>query len=260
MHYTNENVTSYAEGENGEKLVDISIVPPKDVTAINSIKDLGVETIGQEENEEITLERGKTSKSVEVGFEIINNNPENIENVSILGTFPTKTEKNNIDMEVSDGIDIENAKVYYSENENATKDLQEPENGWTEELNNRKEVKKYLVVLDNIEAQTSITGTYKVEIPENLEYNQIAKEGYEISYTNSTTQADNTIKATTITMQTGVGPKLETTLGAVIGEKDVNEATVIKNGEVIKYKVKVSNTGSEDVEDIKIEAKIPQRY
>lgn len=258
MHYTNENVTSYAEGENGEKLVDISIVPPKDVTAINSIKDLGVETIGQEENEEITLERGKTSKSVEVGFEIINNNPENIENVSILGTFPTKTEKNNIDMEVSDGIDIENAKVYYSENENATKDLQEPENGWTEELNNRKEVKKYLVVLDNIEAQTSITGTYKVEIPENLEYNQIAKEGYEISYTNSTTQADNTIKATTITMQTGVGPKLETTLGAVIGEKDVNEATVIKNGEVIKYTVKVSNTGSEDVEDIKIEAKIPQ--
>lgn len=258
MHYTNENVTSYAEGENGEKLVDISIVPPKDVTAINSIKDLGVETIGQEENEEITLERGKTSKSVEVGFEIINNNPENIENVSILGTFPTKTEKNNIDMEVSDGIDIENAKVYYSENENATKDLQEPENGWTEELNNRKEVKKYLVVLDNIEAQTSITGTYKVEIPENLEYNQIAKEGYETSYTNSTTQADNTIKATTITMQTGIGPKLETTLGAVIGEKDVNEATVIKNGEVIKYTVKVSNTGSEDVEDIKIEAKIPQ--
>ncbi len=55
-----------------------------------------------------------------------------------------------------------------------------------------------------------------------------------------------------------VGPKLETTLGAVIGEKDVNEANVIKNGEVIKYTVKVSNTGSEDVEDIKIEAKIPQ--
>lgn len=258
MHYTNENVTSYAEGENGEKLADISIVPPKDVTAINSIKDLGIETIGQEENEEIALERGKNSKNIEVGFEIINNNLESIENVNILGTFPTKTEENNIDMEVSEGINVENAKVYYSENENATKDLQEPENGWTEELNNGKEVKKYLIVLDNIEAQTSILGTYKVEIPENLEYNQIAKEGYETSYTNSTTQADNTIKATTITMQTGVGPKLETSLNATVGEQEIKDGTVVKNGEVIKYTVKVSNTGSEDVENIKVIGKIPE--
>lgn len=258
MSYTNENAISYAEGENGEKSADISIVPPKDVTAINSIKDLGVETIGQEENEEIALERGKNSKSVEVGFEIINNNPENIENVNILGTFPTKTEENNIDMEVSGEIDVENAKVYYSENENATKDLQNPENGWTEELNDGKEVKKYLVVLDSIEAQTSITGTYKVEIPENLEYNQIAKEGYETSYTNSVTQADNTIKATTITMQTGVGPKLETVLNATVGGQEFKDNTVVKNGEVIKYTVKVSNTGSEDVEDITVLGKVPE--
>lgn len=258
MKYTNENVTSYTEDEIGEKSADISIVPPKDVTVINSIKDLGVETIGQEENEEIALERGKNSKDVEVGFEIINNNPENIENINILGTFPTKTEENNIDIEVSEEVDIENAKVYYSENENATKDLQNPENGWTEELNDGKEVKKYLVVLDNIEAQTSITGTYRVEIPENLEYNQIAKEGYETSYTNSVTKVDNTINATTITMQTGVGPKLETSLNATIGGQEVKADTVIKNGEVIKYTVKVSNTGSEDVENINVIGKIPE--
>lgn len=258
MNYTNENVTTYAEGENGEKKVDISIVPPKDVTAINSIKDLGIETIGQEENEEISLERGKTSKKVEVGFEIINNNSNNIENVNILGTFPTKTEENNIDMEVSEEIDIENAKVYYSENEDATKDLQDSKNGWAEQINNGKEVKKYLVVLDNIEAQTSITGTYKVEIPENLEYNQIAKEGYETSYTNSATSTDNTIKATTITMQTGVGPKLETSLNATVGGQELKEDRVVKNGEVIKYTVKVSNTGSEDVEDIYVVGEIPE--
>lgn len=258
MNYTNDIATSYTEGNKGEKMADISIVPPKDVTAINSIKDLGIETIGQEENKEIDLERGKNNRNVEVGFEIINNNSENIENVNILGTFPTRTEENNIDMEISEGINVENAKIYYSENENATKDLQNPENGWTEELKDGKEVKKYLVVLDNIEAQTSITGTYKVEIPENLEYNQVAKEGYETSYTNSATNADSTIKATTITMQTGVGPKLETSLGATIGGKEVKNDTVIKNGEVIKYTVKVSNTGSEEVENVNVTAKIPQ--
>lgn len=258
MNYTNEIATSYAEGEKGEKIANISIVPPKDVTAINSIKDLGIETIGQEENKEIALERGKGSKNVEVGFEIINNNSENIENVNILGTFPTKTEENNMEMEIVDGVIVENAKVYYSENENATKDLQNPENKWTEELNDGKEVKKYLVVLDNIEAQTAITGTYRVEIPENLEYNQIAKEVYETSYTNSATQIDNTIKATTITMQTGVGPKIETSLNATVGGQEIKEDTAVKNGEVIKYTVKVSNTGSEDVENISVIGKIPE--
>lgn len=259
MNYTNNIATSYTEGEGkGEKAVDISIVPPKDVTAINSIEDLGIETIGQEENQNIDLERGKSKKNIEVGFEIINNNPESIENVNILGTFPTKTQENNIDMKILEGINVENAKIYYSENINATKDVQNVDNGWTEELNDGKEVKKYLVVLDNIEAQSSITGTYKVEIPENLEYNQIAKQGYETSYTNSATQKDNTIKATTLTMQTGVGPKLETSLQATISGKEVDENTIIKNGEVIKYIVKVANTGSEEVENINVIGKIPE--
>lgn len=258
MNYKNEKATKYEEGkEIGEKTAKIEIVTPKDVTTINSIRNLGVETVGEEEEKEVELERGKNKKKVEIGFEVINNNPEDIENVNVLGTFPTKTEENNIDIEVLDEIEIENGKVYYSENENATEELGKEENKWREEIQDKEKVKKYLIVLDNIEAQNSVEGSYKIEIPENLEYNQQAKVGYETTYINSVTKGENKVKATTITMQTGKGPQLETTIGATIGGEEIKETT-IKNGEVIKYEVKVSNTGSEKVENIEVTGKVPE--
>lgn len=258
MNYKNDKATKYEEGkEIGEKTAEIEIVTPKDVTTINSIRNLGVETVGEEEEKEVELERGKNKKKVEVGFEVINNNPENIENVNVLGTFPTKTGENNIDIEVLDKIEIENGKVYYSENENATEELGKEENKWKEEIQDKEKVKKYLIVLENIEAQNSVEGSYKIEIPENLEYNQQAKVGYETTYTNAVTKGENKVKATTITMQTGKGPQLETTIGATIGGEEIKETTV-KNGEVIKYEVKVSNTGSEKVENIEITGKVPE--
>ena len=257
--YQNENATTYAnEGEYGQVGQNISIVAPKDVTAINTIKDLGVETIGQEEQKSIDLQRGADEKQVEVGLELINNNPENIQNVNILGTFPTKSEENNMDIKVVEGINIENATTYYTENENATADLNNQENGWTQNINDAGNVKKYLITMDNMDSQTSVNGTYKIQIPENLEYNKVAKEGYETTYTNSSTGVQNTVKATTIEMQTGVGPKLETELSATVGGKTVDENTIVRNGEVIKYTAKISNTGSEDVESVQVFGKIPE--
>ena len=77
---------------------EIRIVAPKDVTAINSIKELNVETIGQEETKKVTLARGSKTKQLETEIEIVNNNENAIENVKILGTFPTKNKENNMDI------------------------------------------------------------------------------------------------------------------------------------------------------------------
>ena len=60
-------------------------------------------------------------------IEVINNNENAMENVKVLGTFPTRSEENNIDTNIIEGLNvegIEGAKVYYTENENATNDLQ----------------------------------------------------------------------------------------------------------------------------------------
>ena len=256
--YTNEKANSYANNEEfGRISKPIEVVAPKDVTAINRIQALNIETIGEDKTSNVNLQRGTDSKQVEVDFEIINNNEENVENVNVMGTFPTKTDKNNIDIKVVDGIKVDNAKVYYTENENATADISNAENGWTENIANPETVKKYLVTMDKIDSRTVVGGSYTIDIPENLEYNQTATEGYEVTYTKGQARNTNTVEATAITMETGIGPKIETNLTATLSGEELTDSSTVKNGEVIKYRVQVSNVGSEDVTNVKVTGMIP---
>ena len=257
--YTNEKANAYANNEAiGRISQEIEVVAPKDVTVINSIDALNVETIGEEETTSVGLQRGTDATQMEVSFEIINNNEENVDNVSMLGTFPTKTEENNIDIEVVTGVNVENGTVYYTENENATTDIENAENGWTESITNPTAVKKYLVKMDNIASRSAVSGSYMIEVPENLEYNQTATEGYEVNYTKGQARSENTVTATEISMETGVGPKIETNLTATVAGEDLNNTSTVKNGEVIKYRVQVSNVGSEDVSNITVKGMIPE--
>lgn len=248
----------------GQQVVDskgIKVIAPKDVTTINSIKELNIETIGQEKVKEVTLEKGQKSKQIEADIEIINNNENSIENVKIVGTFPTKNSQNNINTKIIEEINIEDAegaKVYYTEKEDASEDIQDPLNSWSETITDTSKVKKYLIDVPSIETQSSIKGTYKLEVPALLEYNQTAEEGYTTKYTNSVTKLDSSIDATTIKMGTGVGPILEAKLVPIIGTKEGTENTTVKNGEVIKYKIEVSNTGSEDIENVIVAGEVPE--
>ena len=257
--YINEKANAYANAEDiGRISQEIEVVAPKDVTVINSIDALDVETIGEEETTSVSLQRGTDATQMEVSFEIINNNEENVDNVSMLGTFPTRTEKNNIDIAVVGGVNVENGTVYYTENENATTDIGNVENGWTETITNPTAVKKYLVVMDNIASRTAVSGSYTIEVPENLEYNQTATEGYEVSYTKGQARSENTVTATEISMETGVGPKIETNLTATVAGEELTNTSTVKNGEVIKYRVQVSNVGSEDISNITVRGMIPE--
>ena len=257
--YTNEKANAYPNNENiGRISQEIEVVAPKDVTVINRIDALDIETIGEEETTSVKLQRGTDATQMEVSFEIINNNEENVDNVFMLGTFPTRTEENNIDIAVVGGVNVENGRVYYTENGNATTDLQNTENGWTESITNPTNVKKYLVVMDNIASRTAVSGSYTIEVPENLEYNQIATEGYAVSYTKGQAKTQNTVTATEISMETGVGPKIETNLTATVAGEELTNTSTVKNGEVIKYRVQVSNVGSEDVSNMTVKGMIPK--
>lgn len=240
---------------------EIRIVAPKDVTAINSIKELNVETIGQEETKKVALARGSKTKQLETEIEIVNNNENAIENVKIIGTFPTKNKENNIDIKLLEGITLEGidgAKIYYTEKEDATTDVKDSENAWTEEITDTSKVRKYLIDVPSLEAQSSIKGTYKVEIPELLEYNQSAKQGYTVQYTNSLSKTEGEMKATTIELETGIGPKLETKLTPTVSGSEVASNSTVKNGEVIKYKIEVSNVGSEDLTNVTLQGDVPE--
>ena len=249
------------KGETIKQETEMKVVAPTDMTVINNISNLGVETIGQEESTTATLQRGKNSQDLDTNIEVINNNESKMQNVKIVGTFPTKTKNNNIDISISNGINVsgvEGLKTYYTDNENATDDLQNPENGWQESIDNNANVKKYLIEVPEMETGASVEGTYNTTVPASLEYNQQASQGYTVKYENATTGASNEIKATTINMETGIGPKVETKITASSLGKDLADASTVKNGEVIKYKVEISNVGSEDVKDVLVQGTVPE--
>ena len=224
LTYTNEKATSYKENkEIGTESTPVSIVSPKGLITVNNIDNLGVETIGDTTEKNVMLEKGKDAKTVKVETEIINNNDSGISNVAVLGTFPTKeskidNKKSNIETKIASNVAVEgaDAKVYYSENENATAVLADSTNAWKENIENNQNVKKYLIVVNNMDNAQTVKASYDVEIPQNLEYNEEAYTGYTVDYTNTTTGLQQNAKSTTISTQTGVGPVIESSLTATV--------------------------------------------
>ena len=251
--------------QNDEEVIaaekDIKIVAPTDMTVVHSISDLGVETIGQEETVTANLERGTEAKDLQTQIEVINNNENTMENVKVLGTFPTRNAENNIDTTVTQGLDVQGvdgAKVYYTENENATDDLQNGENGWQENITDGTKVRKYLIDVPTMETGTAINATYTTNVPASLEYNQETTQDYTVNYQNSLTKATNQMEATEIDLETGVGPNLETKITASVAGTEMQNGGTVRNGEVIKYKIEVSNVGSVDISNVQVRGIVPE--
>lgn len=258
MSYQNGNAVAYAN--DAVASTPIKITAPKEITAVNRIRELAVETIGEEETKQIMMEKATAAKQVVTDMEIINSNVSAIKDVRIVGDFPTDDNQNNMGITIQQGIQVagvEQAKVYYSAKEEVTDDITDEQNGWSENLDG-KEAKKYLILLDTVEAQSSVQANYQMTIPENLAYNEEATQGYSIYATNSETGTGIQLDATKIAMQTGVGPQVESELQASVGVDNIGNGTVVKNGEVITYKIKVSNTGTEEATNVNVVGKIPE--
>lgn len=248
---------------NGEKTVqsvaNVNFVSYAGVVTINRVQNYGIETVNDQGNGEATLPiNSKTATTSKVENEIINNEDNDITDVKLMGTFPTKnaTNENNIEVAVSGvtvtGADENGTQVYYTENANATDDTNNTENGWTENITDSKTVKKYLVKMNKMAAKQNVNTSYNMQIPASLDYNQSATENYNVNYSSMTTAKQAT--ATAATVGTEKGATLDVSLKALVGDK---EATTVNEGEIIRYEAIVKNTGSEDIENAKIIAKVP---
>ena len=174
MDYTNASKT-------GNSSTPIKIVAPTDVTTINSIPELSIDEIEQNATSENKIAVNTDAQTITPQVQIINNKSVAIENVRILGTFPTDNDKNSMGIILTEAMTIANAKVYYTENANATADITNADNGWQESIINPDKVQKYLIIVDRLEPQAEITASYKAEIPARLEYNQDATAGYTVT-------------------------------------------------------------------------------
>ena len=258
MHYENQNARQYKDNaQSGVETQEIKVIAPKDLTVINSIPTISLETTGQDQSTSVNLITANVPKQLEIHSEIINTTESNMNNVRILGTLLTDNKQNNLEIQVINGIQVlngANATIYYTQNEDATNDLNDANNEWTTEL--VQEAKKYLIVAERLDTGASIEVSYLVQVPENLEYNKQAKESYNVTYINEETSVENTMNSSIITLETGVGPKLEAKLSAKINGQEITQN--VKNGEVIQYRIEVSNTGSETINNVDIIGQVPE--
>ena len=132
----------------------------------------------------------KDRRNATVSVEINNNYSSTISEIMILGRVPYKGNKYTVSggdmgstftVEMSDkGIQLPEdlqaiAKVYYSENGEATKDLTDSGNDWTQTPADFSKVKSYLIDFGNYQMPKNERKniTYDIKIPEGVKYNEI---------------------------------------------------------------------------------------
>ena len=131
----------------------------------------------------------KTRRTADININLLNNYNRTISDIQILGTIPFE---NNTFLEGNEPLGSEftatmqesgirvpagyegKVKIYYTQKANATKDLENESNGWTQTPEDYSKVKRYLIDFGNnvMSSGSNITFTYTVKIPENLEYNK----------------------------------------------------------------------------------------
>ena len=259
LNYTNEKATTYEGGTERAKTVDIAIKSYAGVITTTEIPEYGVEVVNNQGTKDAKLELGAETKTATLQGGIINNNETPITDVKILGTYPTKDaeEGNNIETKVGEitGIDESKVKVFYTENAEATDELEDIGNGWTEQLNNDTNVKKYLIKIDKMENKEQLSYNYTIQIPRNLDYNYVAKYGYEVNYLDSNLVKQK-IDQDVLTLETGAGPVVEATLKALNGPEEVTDT--ILGGAYLTYQITLKNTGTEEAQNIFVEGQVPE--
>ena len=262
LTFSNEKAVNMAN--NGIVTKDISIISSSDLITSNNVKDLGIDVVNNAGNSTATLNVNQNEISTSVEKQVINNKSEEISNVQILGTFPTKeaTTSNNIDAKVSNvtvnGVDASRVKTYYTENENADNNLSNTENKWTENITDSAKVKKYLVNVDKLAPTEGVETTYQVDIPSSLQYNQNAEEGYTTYYTDSnTTQKIDTQSisfATPGLLSNETANQVEENKDLTVNLKSVDdEDGEIKNGYGYRYVLNVKNNTQNAIKNINVE-------
>ena len=142
-------------------------------------------------------------------------------------------------------------KIYYSEKEDATKDLDDSKNDWTEDVTDIGIIRSYLIVLeDDLKVGSILTYKYGFNIPEKL-VNNIDLVGTFATYYEDE-ESSKVREADRVVLTTGDAPVLK-----VETVSDMNEGAAVE-GERIRYTVRVTNEGRSVSEDVIVNSIIPE--
>lgn len=269
LRYVNDEATNYEN--NGEDTFEVTYSAPTGLVAVNSIKGYNGESKVQ------SVRQGKVvdfidiyseRKEAEAELIVMNNNGNEISDIKILGRFPFKGVQDiltgdslgtTLDVKLLSKIDGDernrgNFRVYYSENGDATNDLENAENNWTEEIESLDNIKSFLIIPEEdyiMEDTEVLRFTYGFEIPENLNHNENIFGTFMAEYKNNAELviSDERQVADLVGLTTGEGPEIE--VEVVPDKKEVREY------DNLIYTIKITNIGDQRVQDIVGEFPIP---
>ena len=269
LKVTNDKAIQYEN--DGIAIVPMNIYAPQGVVLLSSVANFS------NDNEEIVSlpnkeQAGKidiksNAKNITMKATVVNNYGKDIKNPKILGRLPFQGNKktdgtelgSTVDTILTSGLTVSGIAnnpytIYYSENGDATADLNNAENGWTQNVTDASKIKSYLVVFNDyvMPQATSFDMAYNVQVPENLSHNENAFGTYTVYYEedeNSQTIAKETI-APTVGVSTGKGPELK-------AEIYTNVDSTASTEDVMEYKITVRNDGEVAAENAKVTVNLP---
>ena len=282
MYYYNSNTVNYDNGVVTDKglgglaTTNIEFVAPTGMITINGISNYdGNENMLMSVNQGDLIQQVETYKPARIAkmhLLAINNTGNTCTDLVVLGRIPFAGNKDaetgedlgtTIDTYlrgyiVSESLQGDGLKIYYSENGEATSAIADTNNGWTQTPTDLSKVKSYMIVIEGYEFKQgeSISFTYDFEIPQNIGYNHTICSNYGIYYINNTQVASvsSFAKSDKVGITTGRGPEINITQS--IEGADENEIIDVNN--VLKFVISVSNTGTEAAKNVKIENEIPK--
>ena len=262
MKYTNEN------GNNEEYITNTKI-------GLESKYGMFVYNAIESEEEKIDningndiegrLEINREEKTAKVNTLLLNNYLEPVNNVAIIGNL--NTEGSNIDVTLTDKIELENAKIYY-----ATENTEERESeNWQEEVENIEEVKAYKIELENLNQEENTRLSYDLKIPGDLDYNQKSLSNIKVlyDYANQEQNANTNISLSTIEAKINNQEQIIDTenlnkqeiegIGNVYVKSTYADSVLengqsVTQGQSIKNTVVIENTTEEELTDINVTA------
>lgn len=256
MTYTNENATQYYGGTTdvGTTKCAIGISAPTGLMKMFNLSLNENTSLSEAITQLITDEdAGKTFNFETI---LVNNIGTDMNNVRILGKLPTTRDAENTLETTLTSVSAPNAITYYTENANATSDVENAANGWTTNLAELTNAKLYMIKLDTLSKANNYTLSANIKIPNAIPENALSSTEYEVIYD---TETDTNINEASrkIVLITSAAAALETTLTAQVGGDILNNYDVVKEGEVIKYTATAKNNGTDTLENLELKADIP---
>ena len=181
-------------------------------------------------------------KTAKIGIIIKNNYSNTISDIMILGKIPFEgntytltgndlgsqftTKMTNAGIQIPEQV-TNIAKVYYSENENPSKDLTDESNGWktAEQVENWDNIKTYIIDLSSyvMSRGEELVFNYNIKIPNGLEYNKVSYSHHGVYFSLDTAEG----KYQTQTQSNRIGFKIAEKYDLQLTKYQVNKDRIV---------------------------------